>query len=124
MANENKKVFISQPMEGKTEDEILATREQANAGLKAAGYEVVNSTIDEGEAKPRSVMNESLYNLAKSLEVMSECDTVFFCQGWRNARGCRVEHKAAVDYGMTIIEFKETPVAHQKEEKPEKEATK
>ena len=30
---------------------------------------------------------------------MSECDTVYFCKGWENARGCKIEHEVAKSYG-------------------------
>ena len=28
----------------------------------------------------------------------------FFCKGWESARGCKIEHEAAVAYGLDIIE--------------------
>ena len=34
---------------------------------------------------------------------MSLCDAAYFCKGWENARGCRLEHDAAVAYGLEII---------------------
>lgn len=41
--------------------------------------------------------------LAKSLENMSLCHAAYFCKGWENARGCKIEHDAAVAYGLEII---------------------
>lgn len=41
--------------------------------------------------------------LAKSLENMSLCHAAYFCKGWEQARGCRIEHDAAVAYGLTIL---------------------
>lgn len=41
--------------------------------------------------------------LAKSLENMSLCHVVYFCKGWENARGCRIEHDAAVAYGLEVL---------------------
>lgn len=52
----------------------------------------------------REVVQIPLCFLAKSfLENMSLCHAVYFCKGWENARGCRVEHDAAVAYGLDII---------------------
>ena len=34
---------------------------------------------------------------------MSRCNAVYFCKGWENARGCKIEHDAAVAYGLKII---------------------
>lgn len=103
-----KKAMISQPMAGKTDEEIVAARERAIAFLKGYGYEVVNTLFtDEWYSKEameeRGVVQIPLCFLAKSLENMSLCHVAFFCKGWELARGCRIEHDAAVAYGMHII---------------------
>lgn len=103
------KAMLSQPMAGKTNDEIVATREKAIATLKDKGYEIVNTLFtDEWYSnkamKERAVENIPLCFLAKSLENMSLCHAAYFCRGWQNARGCRIEHDAAVAYGLEIIE--------------------
>lgn len=80
-----KKVMISQPMAGKTEEEIKTTRDRAIKKLNELGYEVVNTLFtDEWVAKEKSndVVNVPLWFLAKSLQKMSECDAVYFCKGW------------------------------------------
>ena len=102
------KVMISQPMAGKTDAEIVQTREKATAFLKGMSYEVVETFFaDEWHSKEameeRGVIQVPLYFLAESLAYMSECHAAFFCKGWENARGCRIEHEAAVAYGLTII---------------------
>ena len=38
-----KKAMLSQPMAGKTDEEIIATRERAIKALEARGYEIVNT---------------------------------------------------------------------------------
>lgn len=53
--------------------------------------------------KERGVVNPPICFLAKSLENMSMCDTVYFCEGWEAARGCRIEHQAAMAYGLEIL---------------------
>ena len=107
--SEKKKAMLSQPMAGKTDAEIVATRERAIAFLEGNGYEVVNTLFtDEWYSKEameeRGVVQIPLCFLAKSLENMSKCHAVFFCKGWENARGCKIEHDAAVAYGLQIIE--------------------
>ena len=42
-----KKAMFSQPMAGKTEDEIVATREWAITVLEAQGYEIVNTPFTD-----------------------------------------------------------------------------
>lgn len=102
------KAMLSQPMAGKTEQEITDTRNRAIAALKARGYEVVNTRFtDEWYSKEkmqeRGVVQIPLCFLAKSLENMSLCHAAYFCRGWENARGCRIEHDAAKAYGLEII---------------------
>ena len=57
----------------------------------------------DAQMKQRGVENIPLCFLAKSLENMSLCHAAFFCEGWENARGCKIEHEAAVAYGLDII---------------------
>ena len=103
-----KKIMISQPMAGKTEQEIAETRERAMKFAEENGYEFVNTLFtNEWYSKEamerRGVMQIPLCFLAKSLENMSLCHTAYFCKGWENTRGCRIEHEAAVAYGLEII---------------------
>lgn len=103
-----KKAMLSQPMAGKTNEEIVATREKAISALKEKGYEIVNTLFtDEWYSKDamteRGVVQIPLCFLAKSLENMSRCHAAYFCKGWENARGCRIEHEAAVAYGLEIL---------------------
>lgn len=106
------KVMISQPMAGMTTEEIKTTREKAIKFLISQGYEVVN-TLFEGEwfsdeaMAARGVVSIPLCYLSKSLEAMSQCDAVYFCKGWLDARGCRMENAAASGYGLKII-YEET----------------
>ena len=103
-----RKAMLSQPMAGKTQEEIVATRDKAVAALEALGYEVVNTLFtDEWYSKEkmeeRGVVQIPLCFLAKSLENMSLCHTVYFCKGWEQTRGCKIEHDTAVAYGLDVI---------------------
>lgn len=102
------KAMLSQPMAGKTEEEIVATREKAIEFLKSNGYEIINTLFtdewyNKENMEARGVVQIPLCFLAKSLENMSLCHTAYFCKGWENARGCKIEHDAAVAYGLNII---------------------
>ena len=103
------KAMFSQPMKGLTEREIAEARERAMEFLKKYGYEVVNTLFtdewynDKAMAE-RGVVKKPLCFLAKSLENMSKCEVAYFCKGWENARGCRIEHEAAIAYGLTVIQ--------------------
>lgn len=97
-----KKLFISQPMNGKTNDEILSERSNAILSAKEAvgeEVEVIDSFFKDApvEAKP-------LWFLGKSLELLSTADIAYFAPGWANARGCKIEHECAIAYGIHTIE--------------------
>ena len=51
----------------------------------------------------KSSLNVSVYCLGRAIIKLSEADIVVFAEGWENARGCRIEHTIAQDYGMDII---------------------
>lgn len=103
-----KKAMISQPMVGKTDVEIVKARDNAIAELEGMGYEVVNTLFADiklvGDSMDEcDVVHVPLCYLGKSIERMSMCNAVYFCNGWENARGCRIEHDAAVAYGLEVI---------------------
>lgn len=67
------KAMLSQPMAGKSEEEIRATREKAIKALEAKGYEIVNTLFTDEwynneNMKERGVVQIPLRFLAKSLE--------------------------------------------------------
>ena len=102
------KVMISQPLGGLTKEESIATRKRAIGVLRSLGYEYVNTLfLDEWYSQEeivwRGVIHVPLCFLAKSLSHMSLCHAVYFCHGWQDARGCRIEHEAAKAYGLTIL---------------------
>lgn len=102
------KAMLSQPMAGKSDEEIIATRERAIETLISKGYKIVNTLFtDEWYSKDkmeeRGVVQIPICFLAKSIENMSLCHAAYFCKGWENARGCRIEHEVAKEYGLDII---------------------
>ena len=97
-----RKLFISQPMRGKTDEEILAERERAiRIAEKQVGEPV--ETIDSffqsapADAKP-------LWYLGESLKLLATADVAYFAKGWTEARGCKIEHTCAVEYNIDRIE--------------------
>lgn len=96
-----KRLFISQPMRGKTDAEILAVRNKAiKSAEKHLGekVEVIDSFFRDApvEAKP-------LWFLGKSLELLATADVAYFAEGWKNARGCKIENQCAIEYGIDIV---------------------
>ena len=100
-----KKLFISQPMKGLTDEEILKTREEIRKKAeKEIGepVELIDSFIKEYPGE----INKSVpvYYLGKSIQLLSQADIAYFGGDWRNARGCLIEHEVATQYGIKIIE--------------------
>ena len=96
-----KKLFISQPMRGKTDEEILAVRSDAIQAAKdvvGEDVEVIESFFQNAPAEARP-----LWFLGKSLELLATADVAYFAQGWESASGCRVEHICAVEYGVPTV---------------------
>lgn len=98
----NKKLFISQPMNGKSDEEILAVRKKAIASVEhflGEPVDVIDSFFQSApvDAKP-------LWFLGKSIELLSTADVAYFAKGWENARGCKLEHECCIQYGIDVIE--------------------
>jgi hypothetical protein len=105
------RLFISQPMRGKSDEEIESEREDLIAIAKAvyAGHgevEVIDSFFKGGLDVPAGA-KAPLYYLSKSLELLATADVVIFAEDWREARGCRIEHECADGYGVARIELPE-----------------
>jgi hypothetical protein len=97
-----KRIFISQPMRGKTDTEILNERVFAIAKaqvLIGEEFEVIDTFYNDfhPNASP-------LEYLARSIKDLATADIAIFIGDWKNYRGCRIEHLCAVEYGIDIIE--------------------
>lgn len=97
-----KKLFISQPMRDKTDEEIIAERKRAIESAKkhlGEEVEVIDSFFKDAphDARP-------LWFLGKSLELLSTADVAYFCKDWDKYRGCRIENTCAIEYGIDVIE--------------------
>lgn len=100
-----KKLFISQPMKGKTNEEIEAERAKAIEAAKEAlngDVEVIDSFFKDAPVDARP-----LWFLGKSFELLSTADVAYFAKDWDKYRGCKLEHTAAQEYGIKVIEYVE-----------------
>lgn len=97
-----KKLFISQPMRGRSDEEILKERDElikTAEDVVGEKLEVIDSFFQAAptEAKP-------LWFLGKSIELLSTADVAIFAKGWEEARGCRIENTCAKEYDIACIE--------------------
>lgn len=97
-----KKLFISQPMRGKTDEEISAQRNEmiAMAGDLFGEVEAIESFFAGLKVEAK---NKPLHMLGLSLIELAEADIAMFAPGWENARGCKLEHDCALAYGIDVI---------------------
>lgn len=101
------KLFVSQPMNGKTDADILNERNLVIASatfriqkreLNPPDIEVIDSFFQGAphDAKP-------LWYLGESLKKLAEADVAIFAKNWQKSRGCKIEHEAAVAYGIEVM---------------------
>lgn len=98
---DKKKLFISQPMRGKTKEEIMKEREEAISlarMITGDEFEVIDSYFEDA---PEGA--EPLWYLGKSLQLLSSADFAVFAEGWDKARGCKIEHECAEEYGIPFV---------------------
>lgn len=102
VAGSKLRVFISQPMNDKTDEEIEAERTKAIQRIKSihsdCEIEVIDSFFKDAphEARP-------LWFLGKSLELLSTADLAYFCKGWQNYRGCKIENLCCEKYNISFL---------------------
>lgn len=98
------KVFISQPMNGRSEEEILKERNLAIELLKeiesSEDIEVIDSYFEDYSPEGKNI---PLKYLAKSLELLADADVLLCIGKWEETRGCKIEHECAKQYGIKIV---------------------
>lgn len=94
------KIMISLPMKGKTNEEIEAQLDKAIDFLEGNGHEVIDTLFED---VPEGTVTEPVALLAGAISAMSQCHAVYFCEGWKEARGCKFEHEIAMSYGIPVM---------------------
>lgn len=94
------KAMISQPMFGKTNEQIREERKNLIIRLAEEGVQVIDTIIKED---PPKNIDEAIYYLSKSIYYIGQVDIVIFMKGWEKARGCRIEHQVVVEYEKEVI---------------------
>lgn len=100
------RLFISQPMNGKTYKEIQEEKKRAieriKRKMKTDDIEVIDTYIKENP--PKETKNNGAWYLGKSLVMLSTADIAYFIGKWDRYKGCRIEHECAKEYGIEIVE--------------------
>ena len=118
------KIFISQPMADKTNEEIIEERRRIekyaiNTEKRLGNDDVLflDSFFDDyndisNDNECFSGINKPVWYLARSVNMLSSADVVYFAPEWYEYRGCRIEqdiclwydirHEYCPDFGMEI----------------------
>lgn len=99
-----KKVFISQPMNGKSEEAILNKRNKAIKEVR----EFFNDDVTIIDSFLKDEYKEELSTpcsmLGKAIQLLGTADVAYFVDGWNAYRGCRFEYEIAKAYGIPVME--------------------
>lgn len=102
-------VYISQPMTGRKECDIIEERGRAAEEIMAIygkDVEICDSyrTDIERENIESTMLytnnTPDLYWLGESIRSLSWADVIWFCDGWEHSRGCKVENMCATLYDI------------------------
>ena len=94
------KLFISQPMKDKTDEEIEAERAEVISRFETEGIkvEIIDSFFKNAPAQATP-----MWYIGESIKLLGEADVAYFCKDWQHYNGCTIEHECAVRYGKKIL---------------------
>ena len=91
-----KKLFISQPMRDKTNEEIIEERNR----IKKIVEEKFNEPVELIDSFFKDAPHNAtpIWYLGQSLLKLSEANVAYFAKKWEKYDGCIIEHETAVRY--------------------------
>ena len=94
------KIFISQPMRGRTNQEINDERKAIieRCRNRYGDIEAIGWVHD-------MVSPSAIWCLGRSIQILSNADVAVFAEGWESARGCRIEHQVCEEYGIETYDL-------------------
>lgn len=97
------KIFISQPMSGRTADEIVEERATMIERIsKKYSYLLPLQIVDSFNSEALNDGNP-IKELGKCISLMHDADYVVFANNWDKSKGCRTENFVATEYGIKRI---------------------
>lgn len=109
-----KLVFISQPMKGKSFEEIHKNKVKAIREIKELLPEedlvIIDSLIYD--PAPHDLLNKPLWCLGESIKILSYADIIYFAEGYNEAKGCITEKCCAENYGKRVYTFEDYEEFH------------
>jgi hypothetical protein len=93
-------IFISQPMTGRTNEEILLERRKVEEYLQdlyGPDLNILNSFIQDP-----SLQEKPIYCLGQAISQLNDADLVIFLEGWKESRGCNIEFMVCTQYNLQV----------------------
>lgn len=97
-----KKLFISQPFRGRTEEEVFEERKKIHKIVEEIEKEEFLVIDQYHQIAPEGASR--FYYLSQDILLMDTADLIAFSPDWGLAKGCRVEHELALAYDLKMIE--------------------
>ena len=97
-----KKVFMSVPMKGYSDEDIRRRMDEIKENIRGRykDVEFIDSMVHQD---PPAGVNVPTWYLSESIAHLAQADLIYFGEGWKDARGCRIEHRIAEEYGVGEI---------------------
>ena len=98
------KVFISQPMNGKSDEEILKRRKEIQ-DYCIKTFQKPCDFIDSFSKKDDTIRKGRIAMLGDSISLMCDAELVVFDKGWEKTHGCRVERMVCAEYSIPVYDM-------------------
>src|SRR5574344_2298172 len=105
-----KTLFISQPMSGLTNEEILNVRQKATQFISDKYPDNEILVLPSYKEQPDNTYNatSAVDLLGNAISLMSKANIIYFVPGWQKSRGCQIENEVArrwlEETGVELIE--------------------
>ena len=99
-------IFISQPMRGLSEDQIMEVRQEVIdefLKIKMTPADTPFYFMNNYDHPNLAADANPLLYLGEDIEMMADADMIIFVEGWDRARGCIIEHKICHYYDLKYI---------------------
>lgn len=100
MNNPKKKLYISCPMRGRSEDAIRRDMDRMHKVAEATFDQELEVIPTYVKHNPPKNVNKAIWCLGESIKKMSEADYFIGVRWCDGARGCRIEDETAAAYGI------------------------
>lgn len=105
-----KYLFISQPMSGRTNEEILDVRQKAAQFISDKYPDNEILVLPSYKEQPDNTYDatSAVDLLGNAISLMARANVIYFVPGWQKSRGCQIENEVArrwlEETGVELIE--------------------